>query len=198
MAGKRSRKANGAAISRFRLDAGMTQQELAENADLSLRTVQSAEGSEQADIRTLRSLADALNVDYRKLVDPAEMPAEVPVRMNGEHVGQVEKLVNGLAAMLGDSAVLDAQPATDKTVITLTVTAESLFAFLTAFADQNLETLGVIEMQIRVDASPDGGAVGFNFSAPPESGSWWIADDIAEFMPICAGIIFPNGTTSPP
>lgn len=60
-----------ATVRRLRQDAGLTQQGLADRADLSLRTVTRIEAGEEARVVTLTAIANVLGVSISELLAAA-------------------------------------------------------------------------------------------------------------------------------
>lgn len=67
----------GTAIREARLAAGLTQQVLATNAGLALRTLSRIEAGEDMTMSTLAALADALNLSLPALITSAEPTQDV-------------------------------------------------------------------------------------------------------------------------
>jgi transcriptional regulator with XRE-family HTH domain len=70
---------NRDAIERLRKGRGWTLEDLAGETGLSMRTVQSALGGNPVDVRTLKVIAEKLEVDYKTLVNGQEQPVAVLV-----------------------------------------------------------------------------------------------------------------------
>ena len=69
-------KVNGDALTRFRVQAGLTIEELAEKAGVSTRTINSYQSGKKAQITTLKLVAEYLGVEFRELL--AEPYTEPP------------------------------------------------------------------------------------------------------------------------
>lgn len=79
-------------IRKLRLDRGWSQEQLAQMAGISTRTLQRAERGKQASLETLKCLAAVLEVDHTDLTEEAQMNSKLISREERQAINYVDNL----------------------------------------------------------------------------------------------------------
>lgn len=100
-------------IRKLRLERGWSQEQLAQMAGISTRTLQRAERGKQSSIETLKCLAAVLEVDHNALTQEAQMSSDMiskEERMAIEHVDKLRGFYTHVASyviVIGAMAVIN-------------------------------------------------------------------------------------------
>jgi transcriptional regulator with XRE-family HTH domain len=86
--------ANGPKIVALRTAAGLTQEQLAVDAQCDPKTLRSAERSKRADISTLRRIAGCLGMHFRDIVE------ETPDDLRASNIAAAESYIRAFNAIL--------------------------------------------------------------------------------------------------
>jgi len=162
---KTGMKMNGQKVKEIRQAKGLTQEELAERADISLRTMASIETEDERDFsnKTVRLIAETLKVKPWEISDAAkEFEQEQPqsqavecivLKINHESMktwsdAKRATLLEGIRLILSVGPAVKLLSETEGCVkITVQVTAEQAEALKRAFEEGKLDALGVSELR---------------------------------------------------
>jgi transcriptional regulator with XRE-family HTH domain len=156
-------KVNGEALRQLRRNAGMTIEELARKANVSARTINSYQAGKEAQISTLKLVAESLRVPFSSLLaepyiepTPVESARRVNVHITlsipYEEFDQSVQLSGLIAAIqsltnasrqISPIAVINGS-----TVVSLEMDEDDLPLLINAYAEQKLKPLGVTKLDL--------------------------------------------------